>query len=194
VNEFVEECRREWRRLRVPDPVANEMAADLTADLDEAESEGGPAEDVLGNSAFDPRRFAAAWAVARGVAGPPAPDRLSGWRRPLALGLSVFLGALTILAGLVLLSGHASSSIAVATRRIVAGPGPIGFFAPGPGGMVVPGPFGPFDVRQISHGHPIALVVLAVGLVGLGLLAALYWSPWFRRRRYERHGRAPGWN
>src|SRR5580704_7406911 len=74
VSEFVEECRREWRRLGVPDPIANEMAADLTADLDEAQAEGGSPEDVLGNSAFDPRRFAAAWAVARGVTGPPPPD------------------------------------------------------------------------------------------------------------------------
>ena len=77
MSEFVEECRREWRRLGVPDPVANEMAADLSADLEEAEAEGGSPEDVLGNSAFDPRRFAAAWAVARGVTSQPA-------RRPSA--------------------------------------------------------------------------------------------------------------
>ena len=63
--EFVEECRREWQRLGVADPIANEMAADLTADIQEAESEGGSAEDVLGNSLFDPKRFAAAWAEAR---------------------------------------------------------------------------------------------------------------------------------
>ena len=65
--EFVEECRREWRRLGVPDPIANEMAHDLTADIEEAEAEGGSAEDVLGNSLFDPRRFAASWANTRGV-------------------------------------------------------------------------------------------------------------------------------
>ncbi|MGA2519506.1 MAG: hypothetical protein ABSG81_01660 [Acidimicrobiales bacterium] len=70
MNEYVEECRREWRFLGVPDPVANEMAADLMADLDEARSEGATAEDVLGNSAFDPRSFAASWAVARGVTAP----------------------------------------------------------------------------------------------------------------------------
>jgi hypothetical protein len=67
VNEFVEECRREWRRLGVPDPIANEMAADLTAAIEEAEAEGGSAEDVLGNSVFEPQRFAASWAGARGV-------------------------------------------------------------------------------------------------------------------------------
>ncbi len=29
MSDFVQQCRREWERLRVPDPVANEMAADL---------------------------------------------------------------------------------------------------------------------------------------------------------------------
>src|SRR5579863_1740210 len=91
VSEFVDECRREWRRLGVPDPVANEMAADLTADLEEAEAEGGSPEDVLGNSAFDPRRFAAAWAAARGVTSPPIPDRRSLWRPPIAIALAVLL-------------------------------------------------------------------------------------------------------
>lgn len=71
MSEFVEECRREWKRLRVPDPVANEMAADLEADLAEAEAEGDSAEQVLGSGAFDPRSFAASWAAARGVAAPP---------------------------------------------------------------------------------------------------------------------------
>jgi DNA-binding PadR family transcriptional regulator len=33
MNEFVEECRRECQHLGVPDPVANEMAADLTIDM-----------------------------------------------------------------------------------------------------------------------------------------------------------------
>ena len=40
---------------------------DLTIDIEEAEAEGGSAEDVLGSSLFDPRGFAAAWASARGV-------------------------------------------------------------------------------------------------------------------------------
>jgi hypothetical protein len=74
VNEFVDECRREWKRLGVPDPVANEMAADLAADLEEAEAEGASPEDVLGSGAFDPRSFASAWAVERGLIG----RRLSG--------------------------------------------------------------------------------------------------------------------
>ena len=67
MNEFVSECRREWKRLGVPDPVANEMAAELEADLEEAEAEGVSAEGVLGSGAFDSRSFATAWAVERGV-------------------------------------------------------------------------------------------------------------------------------
>ena len=74
MNEFVEECRREWQRLGVPEPVANEMAADLAADLEEAEAEGVPAEEVLGSGAFDPRSFAAAWAAERGVIGQSPPS------------------------------------------------------------------------------------------------------------------------
>lgn len=67
MNEFVEDCRREWKRLGVPDPLAEEMAAELEADLEEAEAEGVSAEDVLGSGALDPRAFASAWAAERGV-------------------------------------------------------------------------------------------------------------------------------
>jgi disulfide bond formation protein DsbB len=70
VNEFVDTCRREWRRLRVPAAVADEMAADLAADLAEAEAEGVSREDLLGSGARDARSFAAAWAASRGVARP----------------------------------------------------------------------------------------------------------------------------
>ena len=64
------------------------MAADLTADIEEAEAEGGSAEDVLGSSVFDPRQFAAAWADARGVTAPPTlcPRPLSPRHSPRATG------------------------------------------------------------------------------------------------------------
>jgi hypothetical protein len=55
VNDFVEKCRRERRRLRVPDAVANEMAADLEADLAEAEADGTSPEEVLGNGCGVPK-------------------------------------------------------------------------------------------------------------------------------------------
>lgn len=72
MNEFVQECLGEWRRLGVADAVATEMAAELTADLSEAVAEGATTEAVLGTSAFEPRAFAAAWASERGVI-PPVP-------------------------------------------------------------------------------------------------------------------------
>src|SRR5215216_6046828 len=74
VRDFVEQCRREWKRLRVPDPVTEEMAAELVADLEEAKADGVSPEEVLGSGASDPRTFAASWAAERGV-GRPSPSR-----------------------------------------------------------------------------------------------------------------------
>jgi hypothetical protein len=199
VSDFVDECRREWRRLGVPDPVANEMAADLTVDLEEAEAEGGSPEDVLGNSAFDPRRFAAAWAAARGVTSAPAPYRPSFWRTPIAIALSVVVCVLTIGAGLALLVGfHSSSSVAFATRRVAAIPGSIRLFAPGSQRVVGPGLPSPFAGTEIAgvDVHPLALILFIVGVLGLALLAVWYWSPWPGSRRYPRDGGrgTPSWN
>jgi len=84
MSDFVEQCRREWKRLGVPDPLAEEMAADLASDLGEAEAEGVSAEELLGTSAHDPRSFAASWAAERGVI-PAAPDGPRGRRRPRVL-------------------------------------------------------------------------------------------------------------
>src|SRR5919197_6324793 len=64
MNEFVEQCRREWRRLRVPTTVADEMAAELEADLADAAAEGVTADELLGS---DAQSFAASWATERGV-------------------------------------------------------------------------------------------------------------------------------
>jgi hypothetical protein len=76
MTEFVDECRREWRRLRVPEQLANEMAADLAADLREAETDGASPEELLGSAAFDPRGFAESWARERGLVPPGLNDRL----------------------------------------------------------------------------------------------------------------------
>jgi hypothetical protein len=62
MNGFVDECRREWRRLGVPSDVANEMAEELGADLQE-----GTPEEVLVGDAGDARSFARDWAAERGV-------------------------------------------------------------------------------------------------------------------------------
>ena len=190
MSEFVKECRREWRRLGVPDPVANEMAADLSADLEEAEAEGGSPEDVLGNSAFDPRRFAASWAVARGVTNQPTVDDPPPWRRPVAIALTAILGVLTVGAALVLAVGFRSSSFAVASKSIRV-------FAPGTNRITLPGPLGPFVGPQITGAvHPVALVLLILGVLGLGLLAVVHWSPWSGYRRFDRpgDGRTRSWN
>jgi hypothetical protein len=197
VNEFVEECRKEWRRLGVPDPIANEMAADLTADLEEAHAEGGSAEDVLGDSAFDPRRFAAAWASARGVTGVPVPETRSGWRPRLALAFAAVLGALAVGAGLVLLAGYSTTSMPsparrVIDRRLISGPGPLRILGPGGRQVIIGRPFGgPFIARPIGGIVPVIGVMLVIlGVVGLGLLAVMYW--WQRsgpRDSWPRPGR-----
>jgi hypothetical protein len=67
MNDFVEQCRLEWKRLGVSDPLADEMAADLTSDLSEAEADGISVQELLGSSAFDPPAFAAKWATERGL-------------------------------------------------------------------------------------------------------------------------------
>ena len=87
MSDFVEQCRNEWKRLGVPDPLAEEMAADLASDLREAEAEGVSTEELLGSSAFDPRSFAASWASERGIipappADRPVADRSSSWLSP----------------------------------------------------------------------------------------------------------------
>jgi hypothetical protein len=108
VNEFVEQCRSEWKRIGVPDRVADEMAADLQADLAEAEAEGASAEEVLGTGAFDPRSFAAAWAAERGVVERPPRSGPATPRSPRILAaIGVFV--LVAILGAVLLLRDSSS-------------------------------------------------------------------------------------
>jgi hypothetical protein len=192
VIQFVEECRREWRRLGVPDPIANEMAADLTADIEEAEAEGGTAEDVLGTSLFDPRRFAAAWAGARGVTAPPPPveplaphpPEHRPWYRPVVVVALAALGLLMAVAAAGLVVGRHSVAVAAPVRRIVAVP-----FAPAVGTppfrYLVPGP----AIAERGTG-PVAILAFALLLVGVLVLglAILYWSPWTRRNAEHRLG------
>jgi hypothetical protein len=179
MNTFVAACRREWRRLGVPEAVANEMASDLGADLAEAESDGVSPEEVLGNGFFDPESFASSWATARGVVeGSPRPGpgiRRRPWARPtagLACAVAVLLGAV------VLAAGRRGSSVAVAgvpfRRPAVLRMPPV------PGGLIRPQAF------VIAHqGAAFALfgaVLLLVGLVGSAVTLWL-WRPWSGRRR-----------
>jgi hypothetical protein len=168
VNEFIDECRREWRRLGVPDPIANEMTADLTADIEEAESEGGSAEDVLGNSAFDPRRFAGSWAVARGVTAPPASTSPRRRWPGLVFGL-VGCAALLALAGALLVGGRQSAAAISSVSRNLPGPRSVRVF---PGSPIVLQHFQHFPGSAI-----FGLLLLVVGVLGVGL-AVLYFAPW----------------
>lgn len=107
---FVEECRQEWKRLGVPDLLAEEMANELEADLAEAAADGISAAEMLGES--DPRRFAATWARERGLVAEP-PPRKSHKRLwiGLAVGLLIVFVVLPMLALLTLSAG----SVSVAT-------------------------------------------------------------------------------
>jgi hypothetical protein len=84
MSDIVEQCRSEWQRLRVPDLAADEMAAELAADLNEAAADGITAEEVLGEGAADPRSLALAWATERGFVHPSFLARL-GNRRTLLI-------------------------------------------------------------------------------------------------------------
>jgi hypothetical protein len=170
MSEFVDECRREWKRLGVPDPIANEMAVDLAADIAEAEAEGGSAEDVLGDSVFDARRFAASWAGARGVISQREPVGDRPRRLIPAIALCAVAGILA-LGALVLVVGRHSSSSSIAVRRFLAPP-----VAPAIQSVT----FGP----QLSGPHQLLFAVAALALMlfafGMVVLAVVLWKPWKR--------------
>ena len=188
---FVDDCRREWKRLRVPDAVANEMAAELTADLEEAALEGASPEDVLGYAVFDARAFAAQWAEERGVVGPePAPRRRLV---PLAFVIALGLFLVITVAGVALLvdGGHfASARVAVGTNfpapriRKLLVPPPSRPFARGerPRVFILPGAR---RVQLTALPPPPAtagLVFLGVGLGGIVVTLATWLVLGARRR------------
>ncbi|HEY7631805.1 MAG TPA: hypothetical protein VH817_13935 [Thermoleophilaceae bacterium] len=168
MSDFVQQCRREWERLGVPDSVANEMAADLAADLAEAQDEGVSAEEVLGTGVFDARSFALSWAAERGVI-PSAPHpQQSASRKPAILvGLATFTVIGLIGAVLIALRVHESVAVARPTRLRFAPPAQ-------PDAVIV-------------HGAPGAaeaipwILVLVVALLAAAVVAWL-WSRWGRSR------------
>ncbi|HME02506.1 MAG TPA: hypothetical protein VKG38_05685 [Solirubrobacteraceae bacterium] len=107
---FVKECRREWRRLGVPDAIADEMAEDLAADLEEAQAEGVALEEVLGGGASDPRSFAASWATARGVTRPTSGRFRVRRMPPIAAVLTVLLIAAVVAGAAVAILGTGEPS------------------------------------------------------------------------------------
>jgi hypothetical protein len=163
MSEFLDACRREWRRLGVPDPVAAEMAAEIAADLEEAEAEGVPPEEVLGSSVFDPAGFAAAWATERGVI-PAMPAPIRSGRRWVGLAALACFALITLIGvGVMMLAfGHAEV-VAVAHAASPRGllPQVHGFSRP----------VGSPD----SDLRPVAVALLVVGVAGIALTAVL-WS------------------
>ncbi len=162
MSDFVEQCRREWKRLGVPDPLAEEMATELASDLSEAEAEGVSAQELLGRSAFDPPSFAATWASERGIIPRQQPSQTTVRGRPVFL--TAFTGAAgiaLIVAAALLLTGEPKLTLATSgTRPHLLGPLP-----PGIGGQV----------HATSASTPIEWILLILAIIALGFAARL-WS------------------
>jgi hypothetical protein len=173
MSDFVEQCREEWRRLGVPDPAAEEMAADLASDLGEAEADGVSAEELLGRSAFDPRSFAASWAGERGII-PARAGRSNGRRRPLFLvAFTAFAVITLIVAALLLLTRQPTVSVVASGTALHRLP------SPPPAFVVPPGPSR--QVLQTNASAPVEWILLFLGIIALGF-AAWLWSNWGRAR------------
>jgi len=175
MSDFVEQCRREWRRLNVPDPLAEEMAADLASDLREAEADGVSAEEFLGSSAFDARSFAASWAAERGII--PAPAGRAN--RPLVLVAFTALAAIVVIvAALLLATGEPRVSVVASST---AGPR---FAVPPVPVQVLPGPGqGVFHETSASASAsaPVEWILLFLAVAAL-VFAAWLWSSRGRTR------------
>lgn len=167
MSDFVEQCRREWRRLGVPDSLAEEMATELASDLGEAEAEGVSAQEFLGRSAFDPGSFAATWAAERGIIPEPS-IQATARRRPVFL--TAFTGAAAIaliVATALLVTGEPKLTLATSgTRPRLLGPLPHGV-----GGQV----------HTASAATPIEWILLVLAIIALGFAARL-WSTRGRSR------------
>jgi hypothetical protein len=197
VTQFVDECRREWRRLRVPDDIANEMAADLEADLRDAEADGLSPEDVLGNGVFDPRSFAASWATERGVIPPPAARPAHG-RRTLVAAVVGALAIAALASGIAILSTpHGGvSQVAIASPfrfrppvaahllpRLRAGAPKRFSWTPVDGKVLVP--LKPIPVGVVQPGvdlQPVGLLLVLLGIAGIAVSLVVWMRPSFRRR------------
>ena len=154
---FVEQCRREWKRLRVPDTVADEMAAELAADLTQAEAEGASVEDVLG-SATDPRSFAASWAAERAVIPPPAlTARLR--KRSLVFAAIAALTVVTAIGAALVILASPKASAPVAAVRVPT----IFRAARAPSNFVAVSPAPPPPPAFRTPGLPVAVWVLRDG-------------------------------
>jgi hypothetical protein len=178
MSEFVEQCRREWKRLGVADPLAAEMAADLTSDLDEAEAEGVSAADYLGASASDPQSFAAAWASERGII-PKPPEVGLGRRKPRALVAFTLLAAIAATVAVLLLATDEPKVTLTTTRA--AAPHLAGPRTPTAHAVTV-------HRVQAAAAAPIEWILLIVAVAALGFSAWL----WLRWQRSQAPLASPG--
>jgi hypothetical protein len=172
MSDFVEQCRREWKRLGVSDQLAEEMATDLASDLEEAEAEGVSAEELLGSSAFDPRSFAASWAAERGII-PVPPSRGARRRSRVLVAFTALAAIMLIVAALLLLTGQPKVTLVAsrAARPHLQSPPPAPFFPPGAS-------------RQVLHTNtaaPIEWILLFLAIIAVGF-AAWLWTSWARSR------------
>jgi hypothetical protein len=196
MTQFVDECRREWKRLNVPDAVANEMAAELEADLRDAEADGLSPEEVLGDGVFDPRSFAAAWASERGVTPTPAGPPPRSHRTVVA----AVIGALSILvlaAGIAVLTARPTKQIAIASpfalrpaiaahRQVLPGGTILPRFFFTPVGRKLRFPPRPVPAGLLRSGidlQPIGWILVVIGLVGIAG-SIVVWQRFPLRRRY----------
>jgi hypothetical protein len=180
MSTFVDECRKEWSRLRVPEAEANEMAADLEADLAEAKSEGVSPEEVLGNGYFDPRSFAASWAASRGFVHPRRPAPVTIQVRTLAFALAALVAAAFVVLGMALLFGtpvvgrSMSAAVGPFSHHLRRPPLPSLFVPPSGAHSVVLGPVAPPSLQLAG------VILFVVGLAGLAAILWI-WRPWSRR-------------
>lgn len=177
MTDFVDRCRREWKTLGVPDPLAEEMAADLAADIADAEAEGVSVEELLGRSAFDPKSFAASWAVERGVVPAPTTRQGSARRRPVVLVAFTALSALgLVVAALLLATGEPKLRVVPTGHARTNVLPPSGFVGPGPGSHPL----------TTSAASPVEWILLLLAIVALGF-AAWLWTGWARSRPSSAH-------
>jgi hypothetical protein len=163
MSDFVEECRREWKRLGVTDSIAEEMAAELTSDIRAAEADGVSVEELLGTSASNPHAFAGSWATERGIVAMSPIQANSRHRRLALMGFTGVAAVALIIAALLLATGEPKVSLVTSRARPPHLLGASASFVPPPGRV------------QASAAEPIEWVLLCLAIVALGFCVWL-WS------------------
>lgn len=141
------------------------MAAELAADLAEAEADGVSQEEVLGSGAFDARSFAAAWAAERGVGGPSAAKGRVPKRWILLAALAVLV-AITASGAVLAIFASPSDSTPASSLRVIVTPGSRSVWVAGS-----PAEIPRLQTESSGDTRAIGSVLLVVGLAGIVALA-----------------------